>query len=315
MKKDQKFANSLEQRNISRRSFLKYCGAIAATLGLSSSLIPKIAEALTSPERPPVVWLHFAECTGCSESFLRSTNPSVETILLDTISLDYHETLMVASGLQAEGNLEEVVYGRSGEFFCIVEGAIPTANNGIFGTIGGRTMLEIAQEVIPQAKATIAFGTCAAFGGLAAAYPNPTGAMGVSDAIGINTVNISGCPGNHLNLVSTLVNYLLFDKLPDLDSKGRPTFAYQNTVHRGCTRPYGCLEDLGCRGKSCYHNCSTVKFNDNTGWDIQAGHHCIGCAEPYFWDRFSPFYKNEYESKFYDKYAFVDKVKRTEEED
>jgi [NiFe] hydrogenase small subunit len=296
------------RRGVTRRSFLKYCGSIAAALSLGPSFIPRIARALTSQDRPPVAWLHFSECTGCSESFLRSTRPSVEDILFDTISLDYHETVMVASGIQATSNLEDVVANHAGEFFCVVEGAIPTAENGIYGIVGGKTMLEIAQEVLPKAKAVIAFGTCAAYGGLAAAYPNPTGAKGISDALGLRTVNISGCPANHINLVSTLVNYLLFDRLPELDAKGRPLFAYGNQVHKQCGKPFGCLEDMGCKGKQCFHNCPTVKFNDATGWDIQAGHHCIGCSEPNFWDRFSPFYSSEYAHKFYEDYAFVSQV-------
>ena len=75
---------------ISRRTFLKYCGGIAATLGLSSTMIPKIAQALTSDNRPPVFWLHFAECTGCSEAFLRSTDPGVAEILFDVLNVTYH---------------------------------------------------------------------------------------------------------------------------------------------------------------------------------------------------------------------------------
>lgn len=290
---------------ISRRSFLKYCGTIAATLGLAPSFVPAIARALTASDRPPTVWLHFAECTGCSESFLRATQPSVEDILFDEISLDYHETLMVAAGIQAEANLEEVLATRAGQFLCVVEGSIPTADNGIYGTIGDRTMLEVAQSVLPKAKAVIAYGTCAAFGGLAAAAPNPTGAKGVFDATGISTVNVSGCPPNPINLVSTIMNHLLFDKLPALDRFGRPLFAYGRRVHDQCPKPYGCLEDMGCEGKKCYHNCPTLKFNDATSWDIQAGHHCVGCAEPRFWDRFAPFYSAEYVKKFYAKYAFI----------
>lgn len=296
---------NLLNKGISRRSFLKYCGTIAAALGLGPSYAGRIAEALTSPERPPVVWLHFAECTGCSEAFLRSTRPSVEQILLDTISLDYHETLMVAAGAQAETNRDQAVADFPGEFICVVEGAIPTGQNGVFGTIGGRTMLDIAQTILPKAKAVIAYGTCSSFGGVTAAAPNPTGAKGVQDAVGVKTINISGCPPNPINLVSTIANYLLFNTLPELDPLGRPKFAYGSKVHDRCNKPYGCLEDLGCEGKRTYGNCPTLRFNDGTSWDVQAGHHCIGCTEPGFWDRFAPFYSSEFVRKFYADYAFI----------
>jgi [NiFe] hydrogenase small subunit len=186
---------------ISRRAFLKYCGGIAATLGLSTTMIPKIAEALTSDGRPPVVWLHFAECTGCSEAFSRATGPGVADILFDVLNVTYHETIQVACGEKAEYNRDQTVVNHAGKFICIVEGAIPTADNGVYGMIGGRTMLDIAQTIIPQAGYTIALGTCAAYGGLPAAAPNPTG------AIGVNTINITGCPPHPMNLVACITSY------------------------------------------------------------------------------------------------------------
>jgi [NiFe] hydrogenase small subunit len=176
--------------------------------------------------------------------------------------------------------------------------------------IGGRTMLEVAKEVLPSAKAVIAIGTCASYGGLPAAAPNPTGAKSIKEAIGIDTVNIPGCPPNYVNFVGTVVNYLLFGKLPELDAKGRPLFAYGSTIHDQCPRrghfemgnfvtsfdsPEAaagyCLYQVGCKGPDTFNNCPTVKFNDGTSWPVQAGHPCIGCSEPGFWDTMSPFYK------------------------
>lgn len=299
----------MKQNDITRRSFLKYCSAIAGTLCLDASFVPRIARALTSDNRPPVVWLHFSECTACSESFLRSADPGVASILLDTISLDYHETLMAASGAQAEANLYGTVAKHPGEFICVVEGAIPTADNGIYGMIGGRTMLSIAEEVIPQAKAVVCMGTCASYGGLPAAGPNPTGAKGVGAALGIAAVNIPGCPPNPFNLVSAIVNYLLFNKLPQCDSLGRPLFAYKETVHEDCPKPFGCLEDMRCRGKQCRNNCHQVKFNNGRSWDVQAGHHCIGCSEPNFWDKFAPFYSSGGMAEYYDEFGFIGNVR------
>jgi NiFe hydrogenase small subunit HydA len=147
---------SIEERllemGVSRRQFMKYCGFVAATLGLSATWLPKIAEAIVTQKRPSVVWLHFAECTGCTESFIRSSYPWVREIILDTVSLDYHETIMAAAGHQAEEVLQNTIKKNKGKFIAIVEGAIPTKDNGIYGRIGGRSFLEIGKEVLVDAK-------------------------------------------------------------------------------------------------------------------------------------------------------------------
>lgn len=279
----------MTQRPISRRAFMKYCSGIAMTLGLGTTMVPKIADALTGDTRPPVVWLHFAECTGCSEAFLRSAEPGVADILFDVLNLTYHETLQAACGEKAEYNRDQTVADHAGEFICIVEGAIPTADNGVYGMIGGRTMLDIAQSVIPQAKHTIALGTCAAFGGLPAAAPNPTGAMGVKDAIGVDTINITGCPPHPMNLVACITSYLLNNQMPPLRTDGRPEFCHGEKIHCGCTYPHGCLRGYNCKGPQTYNNCHRQPYNEES-WCIQAEHQCIGCSEPGFWDNNAPFY-------------------------
>jgi len=309
MEHEKNLNKRLEQRGVSRRDFLKYCTLVSATMGLGSSFVPKIAEALTSPQRPPVVWLSFAECTGCTEAVLRTTYPWIDTLLLDTLSLDYHEAIMAPSGEAAEKSLHDAV--KKGNFICVVDGSIPTADKGIYGMIGGRTFLDIAKEVCPKALATIAIGTCSSYGGVPAAAPNPTGAKSIKDAIGVATLNIPGCPPNPVNFVGTVVNYLLFGKLPEVDDKGRPLFAYGKTVHDQCPRRSHfemgefapsfeseeakkgyCLFELGCKGPETFNNCPTAKFNEGTSWPVQAGHPCIGCSEPGFWDNMSPFYKS-----------------------
>lgn len=290
------FTNERTASLINRRDFLKFCGLVAGALSLGTGFAPRIAEALTSADRPPVLWLHFSECTGCTESLLRSSGPFMDELLFDIISLEYHETLMAAAGSTVEDLLAAASIQYAGEFFCVVEGAIPTADGGVYGTIGGRTMLSIAEEILPRAKAIIATGTCSSFGGLAAAAPNPTGAMGVKEALpslGVPVVNLPGCPPNPVNFVAVLANYLLAGSLPSLDSQSRPNFAYGKTNHSLC--PYRsdnsrCLKKQGCKGPSTHSNCPNIKFNQETSFPMQAGHPCIGCTEPDFWDVFSPFY-------------------------
>ena len=311
MEKVKEVYTMLEDKGVSRRDFMKYCSLITATLGLSSSCAPKVAEVLTSPKpRPPVVWLHFAECTGCSEGFIRSMYPWIDTLVLDILSVEYHETIMAAAGHQAEENLQNAIKKYKGKFICIVEGAVATKYDGAYGKIGGRTFLEIAKDVTSKAAAVICIGSCSAFGGIQAAEPNPGGYKGVGDALGIKTLNLPGCPPNPINLVGTVVNYLLLGSLPALDDLGRPQFAYGKTIHDQCPRrshfeneefvlEFGseeaalgyCLYKVGCRGPETYNNCPTAKFNDGTSWPVEAGHPCIGCSEPNFWDKMSPFYE------------------------
>jgi len=311
MDKEKAFFEKLESKGVSRRDFMKYCTFLTATMGLSSSFVPKVAQVFAAPaQRPPVVWLHFGECTGCSEAILRSQYPYVDDLVLETLSLEYHETIMAAAGQQAEDQLNAAVKKYNGKFICVVEGAVAMNYDGGYGKIGGRTFMEIAKDVCPKAAAVIAIGACATFGGLPAAKPNPGGYNSVGKALGIKTVNIAGCPPNPINFVGTVVNYLLLGRLPALDDLGRPLFAYGKTIHDQCPRrshfendefveEFGseeaaagyCLYKVGCRGPETYNNCPIAKFNDGTSFPIEAGAPCIGCSEPDFWDKYTPFYE------------------------
>jgi hydrogenase small subunit len=307
----QSLQERLNQHGVSRRKFLKFCGLMTATLALPAHYTGRVAKALLSSPRPPVVWLEFQDCTGDTESFLRASQPGVDELLLDLLSLDYHETIMVPAGQMSEKSLLDTVATYPGQYMCIVEGSIPTAAGGIHCMIRGQTALSIAQNVCNNALATIAVGTCAWDGGLAAAAPNPTQAVGVREAVpGLGTLlNLPGCPANVVNLTATIVHYLTFERWPETDSQGRPKFAYDEDIHDECPRhdhyedkrfvlSWGdeghkqgwCLFKMGCRGPETHHNCPSVKWNDGTCWPIQAGHGCVGCAESGFWDRMSPFY-------------------------
>ena len=308
------FESELSRRCFSRRQFLQFCGAMAATLALPARYTDRIAQALAVATRPPLVWLEFQDCTGDTESFLRATQPTVDDLLLDQLSVNYHETIMVPAGAMTEVSLMDTVRDAAGQYFCVVEGSIPIANGGTYCTIRGRTALSIVEEVTASALATIALGSCAFDGGLAAAAPNPTGATGVRGAVPTvqNLVNLPGCPANVENLTATLVHYLTFAALPPTDQQGRPRFAYGEEVHEECERhdhyereefvlEWGdaghrmgwCLRRMGCRGPSAHHNCPTVRWNGGTSWPVAAGHGCIGCSQSQFWDRHTPFYARQ----------------------
>jgi len=291
---------ALEQRGLDRRAFMKVVSAAAAAVGLPASLVPQMAQAAAVKKRPSVVWLHFQECTGCTESLLRPANPDIANVILDVISLDYHETLFAAAGYQIEKALKTAVEENAGKFVCIIEGAIPTKDNGIYCKIGGKTAVEIVNEVAGKAGAIIALGSCASFGGIPAASPDPTGAKGAPAVLaGKTVVTLPGCPTNPYNLLGVVLQFIAFGTLPALDSKGRPLFAYGRVIHEDCPRrphfdagrfalAFGdeghrkgyCLYKLGCKGPSTHANCSLLHFGDVAGaWPIGIGHPCVGCTE------------------------------------
>ena len=309
------FSGNLEQelarKGVTRRDFLKFCSAMAATLVLPTHYIGRIADALAAAPRPPLVWLEFQDCAGCSESFLRSSRPTVADIVLNTLSVNYHETIMAPAGKAAVKSLDDTVAQNKGKYLVVVEGSIPTKDNGIYCTIGGRTALDIARQVCGNAAATITVGACAFYGGWPNATPNPTGAVGVKDAVpGITLLNLPGCPPNAANITATVVHFLTFGALPATDQLGRPLFAYGTRIHDNCERrahydagqfveEWGddahragwCLYKMGCKGPATFHNCPTVRWNDGVSWPVMAGHGCVGCSEVAFWDTMTPFYR------------------------
>ena len=300
---------TLEAKGVNRREFIKYATLVTSVLGLAPSMIPRVAQAMTAKQRPTVIWLHFAECTGCSEALLRTTYPWIDEVVLDILNVAYHETIMAPSGHAAEKSLYDAMAKYKGNYICVIEGGIPTANKGVWGKVAGKTFLEIGKEVTKDALATVCIGNCACYGGVQAAAPNPTQAKGVGEALGIKPVNVSGCPPNVVNFIATVVHFLLLGKLPALDDNGRPMFAFGKSIHEQCPRrahyenqefvkKFGdegamngwCLYEMGCKGPSTHNNCPIIMFNDGTNWPIGAGHPCIGCSEPQFWDNLSPFY-------------------------
>jgi hydrogenase small subunit len=295
------FSEELAAQGVTRRSFLKFATAITAAMGLPATMVAKVAETIVNPSRPPVIWLHFQECTGCTESLLRATHPTVEELILDVISLDYSETLCAAAGHQVEKSLNDSANANEGKYILVVEGSVPMNDNGIYCKIAGRTALDIIQDYGPRAAAIVAIGSCASWGGVQSASPNPTGATGIHTIIKDKPViNLPGCPASPYNLLSTILYYLTLGKLPQLDSKGRPKFAYGRLIHEHCERrphfdngrfalQFGdeghregyCLYKLGCKGPETYNNCSSILFGDvgSGAWPVGTGHPCFGCSE------------------------------------
>jgi quinone-reactive Ni/Fe-hydrogenase small subunit len=305
LRDDASIERSIEEGGFSRRDFMKWAGAMTAMLSLPASFTPLVAEAVKVADRLPVVWLHMAECTGCSESLLRSASPTIDSLIFDYISLEYHETLMAAAGWQAEQNLENAIEKYKGRYILMVEGGVPLGNAGSFLTIGGhgKKGRDIAADAAKDAAAIFAIGTCSSFGGVQAAAPNPTGAVALSEVTDKPVINVPGCPPSEKNIVGTLLHFLLYGTLPALDVYNRPKWAYRLRIHDLCERRghfdagefverYGdegakdgyCLYKVGCKGPYTFNSCSRNKFNQGTSWPVQVGFGCMGCSEPDFWD-------------------------------
>jgi hydrogenase small subunit len=302
--------DTLVRQGITRRTFLKYCATLASMMALPPSAGRAMAEAMAAARRPSVIWLPFQECTGCTESITRSHSPTLEGMIFDMISLDYQETLMAAAGHQAEAARQNAMQENHGKYLLIVDGSIPLGLDGAYSCIGGRSNVDLLKEAAQGAAAVIAVGTCASFGGIPKANPNPTGAVSVSDLVKDKPiVNIPGCPPIPVVMTGVLAHYLTFGSLPELDDKRRPKSFFGETIHDRCyRRPFydqgkfaktfddegarrgWCLFELGCKGPVTHNACATEKWNGGTSWPVESGHGCIGCSEPDFWDAGS-FYK------------------------
>ena len=297
-------AERLEQHGFTRRDLLKYCGSLAAMLGLSQAAAPQVAEALEVGEKSgkllPVIWMEGGSCSGCTEALAQTNTPDISELVLETISLNYNETLSAAAGHSMEQARKDTI--EAGGYILVYEGAVPTAYDGNVLLVGGEKGVDSLAETAQKATAVIALGSCACDGGWMAARPNDAAAMGVQKFLsdrGIDTpvVNIPCCPANPEWLVAVIVQYALMGTLPELNSKNEPVEMFNQTVHDNCPRRghfengefvyrFGsaeeakgyCLYPLGCRGPQTSTNCPITRWNRSTSWCVEAGAPCIGCG-------------------------------------
>lgn len=316
---EESLAEHLTRRGVSRRAFLAFCSSMAAVLTATPAAAAveaaggpvvtadTIAAGLGAVKKPVLVWLQLQECTGCMESVLRAGGTTVEDVILNLVSMDYNELLMAAAGEAADEALAEA---NAGEHILVVNGSIPRGENGAYTVIAGRSAEQILRESAEKASAVFAVGACAHWGCVQASHPNPTDAVGVDEIITDKPViNIAGCPPIGEVIIASLVHTLSFGAPPPVDSQGRPLFAYGARIHDMCprrgrydagqlvvrfddkaAREGHCLYQVGCRGPETFAPCPIVQWNMHTDWPIGAGHPCIGCTEPDFYDRFTPFY-------------------------
>jgi hydrogenase small subunit len=291
---------------LSRRDFLKLCGTVAAAVGLSDLFsVEQVAAALESAaKKPPVIWLEGQDCAGCTISFISIEDPTPASIILDKISLRYHETVMAASGSLAEKAREDTI--KEGGYVLVVEGSIPEADDR-FCMVGGKPFKEVLQETASKAAAIIAVGACATYGGIPRG--TPTKGMPASKVLpGKNIINLPTCPVHMDHAVGTILYYLVTHKAPPLDKLNRPLMYFGTLIHDNCRRRAHfdndeyltdwndpkqadwCLLEKGCKGPETYSDCPIRRWNNGINFCIDSGAPCQGCAEPEFYAELSPLY-------------------------
>jgi hydrogenase small subunit len=288
---------------ISRRDFFAYCRNSSAALALGTLQLSRLEKALAATTGPTVLWLQGAACTGCSVSFLNRIGASAPLtaadVLMQTVNLAYHPNLMGAAGELAVAQAKRA-YDAGGYILC-VEGGVPTAFGGntcLAWTVQGQdtTFHQAVLDYSSRAAQVIAIGTCASFGGVAGAGPNPTGVKGVGAITLKNAINIAGCPP-HPDWIVWAIAALLTNSVGALDCYNRPVALYGKTVHQQCWRlnnfaagqfasAYGednlCLSRLGCHGPQTQSACPATGWNNMANWCVDANATCLGCTSPAF---------------------------------
>lgn len=241
---------------------------------------------------------------------MNALEPDWGEFLNQAIDLRYCNPLMAAEGEQAMRALWEAARETEGRYILVIEGAISTAADGLYTTIGeegGRvwTALAALERLAPGARHIVAVGTCASFGGIAAATPNVAGNKGVGAVLrDRRVINASGCPPHPDWLMVTLAHLILYGR-PEVDAYGRPTILYGRRIHDQChllsfydsgifakyPGDFGCTYKIGCKGPITFADCPSREWNGRVSWCVEPNSICIGCTEPTFPDQTGPFFE------------------------
>ncbi len=222
---------------IHKQQFLRYCVRSAATLGLPTSVLGKLEQALAAEGLllPKVIWLNGANCTGCTLSLtnlFNEKNPTdITDSLFNTIDQNFRPSLMVEAD---DLTTKQLTDAAQGNYILAVDGGIPTAYNGYSCLLWTDreeevTIMEAVQMLAPNAATVLAIGTCASFGGMPSDDPNPTGIVSVSELTGVATVNIPGCP-THPDWIVWTIAHLLSGETLQTDDHNRPVELYGTPI-------------------------------------------------------------------------------------
>jgi hydrogenase small subunit len=250
------------------------------------------------------IWLEVTGCSGNIISLLNSENPGLHDVLTNIVNFTYNNTLMGAEG---ESAFEKFLETLDTEFILLVDGAVSTKENGLYNIVANYkgkmiTAFEAIKMAGEKAKYVVAVGTCASYGGISAAKPNPSESRSVQEVLSLPVIRLPGCPCHPDWVVGTIAHLVGFG-VPELDTEGRPLLFYGVTIHDNCTRrgffdkgifaqkfgEEGCMFKLGCRGPVTRTDCPRRKWNGYVNWPIGDNTNCIGCAQEHFPDGMEPF--------------------------
>lgn len=260
-----------------------------------------------------LLWLQTGSCGGDSLAILSAVSPSIEQLLANHgVELLWHPSLSHLPMAHFDRLIDEILADQRPLDILCVEGSIVTAprGTGLYDAYRGRGKLELVRDLAGRAGAVVAMGTCAAFGGVHAAEPNPGDCVGLQfdkaqpggllapewrSRGGLPVVNVSGCPAHPHAMTQTLAWLAAGLPLP-LDELNRPKAHFSTVVHQGCTRneyheydieehqPGGraCLFfNLGCQGPLTRAVCNSDLWNGVSS-KTRAGVPCFGCTSPDF---------------------------------
>ena len=256
-----------------------------------------------------LLWMQGQTCDGDSMSVVDAENPDFITFLeRNNINLLYHPTLSPIFGDDAQVLFKDCMEGKTRVDIFVFEGAVPTKEG--YGDYGDMDVKGMVASIAKKSMLTVAVGTCAAFGGIPAAPPNESGAVGLQfhgskkggflgedymSGLGFPVINIPGCPTHPDWVINTLLSFRL-GRPVTLDKYNRPKDYFEEKVHRGCKlcefherglwakdfQELGCFAaSLGCKGRTTNADCNIRLWNGVSSC-TRSGSPCIGCCDPNF---------------------------------
>lgn len=282
---------------------MNYCPIVDSKQKTANKIIDLALEQ-TGNSRPNLIWLEANGCSGNIISFLDSENPNAIYVINELTTLRYNNSIMAAEG---EAAYKLFLDTLNTKFILVVEGAVSLKDNGLYNVIArynGKliTAMEAVKLAGANAEYIITAGTCASYGGITTARPNPSMSVSAAEFLEREVIRTPGCPVNPDWLIGTLAHLVAFG-VPELDSQNRPIIFYGITIHDNCPRrayfdngifarklgDVECMFKLGCRGPVTRTDCPTRQWNGHVNWPIGDNTPCIGCANARFPDGMEPF--------------------------
>ncbi len=192
-----------------------------------------------------LLWIESGGCSGESMAILGLDGPfaiggyNLAQFLEDEgVRLLWHPSLSLESPMQLLSIVDSIVCGREELTLFCVEGSVINGPNGtgMYDSIHGKPKRGLIAALCDRADYVLAMGTCAAFGGIPAARPNPTESSGLQFSLdkpggllspewrsraGFPVLNLSGCPVDAVTMLRTM-SLIINGAPPALDTLNRP---------------------------------------------------------------------------------------------